>query len=60
MGTELNCECDIDFSCDNHGDDATYWAKEMGVKPYPYMPSDAYDADDYKGRFWESWEQSGA
>ena len=52
----MNCKCDIDFSCDNHGDDTTYWAKEMGVKPYPYMPSDAYDADDYKGRFWESWD----
>lgn len=52
----MNCECDIDFSCDNHGDDATYWAKEMGLKPYPFNPADAYDADDYKGRHWEGWD----
>lgn len=51
----MECQCDIDFNCGNHGEEALYWAEVIGLKPYPYNPADAYDDGDYKLKNWERW-----
>ena len=50
------CQCDLEFSCGSHEDEQVYWAGVIGLKPHPYIPTRAYDADDYKGRHYEGWD----
>ena len=54
------CNCDLDVNCGNHQDEYTYWAEYFGGTrlPVAYDPADAYEPNDYKGRYAMGWDAS--